>query len=153
MTQKFKQIKIENLDQRFKTMEFGSNPKDGWLKTIRSALNMPLHFLAKKLGVTPQSISQLEQSEKIEAITLRSLRQLAEVMDCELHYAIIPREKSLKKIIERRASQKATALVKEVDKTMALEDQKIDNIEKSIQLLSKDFTENLNTKLWEDERN
>jgi len=148
MTQKFKQIQISNLDDRFKKINFESKPKLGWIKTIRTSLSMPLSFVASKLGVSQQGVAKLEKGEMEETISLKSLRQLAEAMGCEFHYVIIPHGKSLKKIIEKRAEEKARIMVSEVNKTMALEDQEIKNSRNSVKLLAKELSENLNTKLW-----
>jgi predicted DNA-binding mobile mystery protein A len=114
---------------------------------------MPLAFVANKLNISEQSVNQLENNEAFETISLKSLRKLAEAIDCELHYAIIPRERSLEKIINKRAEFKARSIIKEVNKTMELEDQKIENSENSVKLLTKDFAENLNKNLWRDDEN
>lgn len=134
-------------------MCFETKPKNGWIKTIRQALSMPLAFVANKLNISEQSVNQLENNEAFETISLKSLRRLAEAIDCELHYAIIPRERSLQKIIQKRAEFKARLIIKEVNKTMELEDQKIENSENSVKLLTKDFTENLNKNLWRNDEN
>jgi predicted DNA-binding mobile mystery protein A len=144
MTKRLKQIQLQNLDNHFKKMCFETKPKNGWIKTIRQALSMPLAFVANKLNISEQSVNQLENNEAFETISLKSLRRLAEAIDCELHYAIIPRERSLQKIIKNRAEFKARLIIKEVNKTMELEDQKIENSENSVKLLTKDFAENLN---------
>lgn len=153
MTKRLKQIQLQNLDNHFKKMCFESKPKNGWIKTIRQALSMPLAFVANKLNISEQSVNQLENNEAFETISLKSLRRLAEAIDCELHYAIIPRERSLQKIIKKRAEFKARLIIKEVNKTMELEDQKIENSENSVKLLTKDFTENLNKNLWRNDEN
>jgi len=153
MTKRLKQIQLQNLDNHFKKMCFESKPKNGWIKTIRQALSMPLTFVANKLNISEQSVNQLENNEAFETISLKSLRKLAEAIDCELHYAIIPRERSLQKIIKKRAEFKARLIIKEVNKTMELEDQKIENSENSVKLLTKDFTENLNKNLWRNDEN
>lgn len=154
MTKRLKQIHLINLDRRFQNMRFELQPKLGWIRTIREALSMPLAYPASKLGTSKQSISQLEKNEITGRITLQSLRQLAESMGCEFHYAIVPHGGSLRAIIEKRAEEKARAAVKEVNKTMSLEDQKIDDPETSIKLLAKEFAEDLNKKLWsEDDEN
>ncbi len=153
MTKRLKQIQLQNLDNHFKKMCFESKPKNGWIKTIRQALSMPLAFVANKLNISEQSVNELENNEAIETISLKSLRRLAEAIDCELHYAIIPRERSLQKIIKKRAEFKARLIIKEVNKTMELEDQKIENSENSVKLLTKDFTENLNKNLWRNDEN
>ncbi len=153
MTKRLKQIQLTNLDSRFAKMSFEPKPKSGWIKTIREALSMPLAFPARKLGISLPSVSRLEKNEIDESITLKSLRQLAAAMNCELHYAIVPHGGSLKKIVEKRAEEKARAAVKEVNKTMSLEDQKIEDPETSIKLLAKEFAENLNKSLWSDDEN
>ena len=153
MTKRLKQIQLQNLDNHFKKMCFESKPKNGWIKTIRQALSMPLAFVANKLYISEQSVNQLENNEAFETISLKSLRRLAEAIDCELHYAIIPRERSLQKIIKNRAEFKARLIIKEVNKTMELEDQKIENSENSVKLLTKDFAENLNKNLWRNDEN
>ena len=153
MTKRLKQIQLQNLDNHFKKMCFETKPKNGWIKTIRQALSMPLAFVANKLNISEQSVNQLENNEAFETISLKSLRRLAEAIDCELHYAIIPRERSLQKIIKKRAEYKARLIIKEVNKTMELEDQKIENSENSVKLLTKDFTENLNKNLWRNDEN
>jgi predicted DNA-binding mobile mystery protein A len=153
MTKRLKQIQLQNLDNHFKKMCFETKPKNGWIKTIRQALSMPLAFVANKLNISEQSVNQLENNEAFETISLKSLRRLAEAIDCELHYAIIPRERSLQKIIKKRAEFKARLIIKEVNKTMELEDQKIENSENSVKLLTKDFAENLNKNLWRNDEN
>ena len=153
MTKRLKQIQLQNLDNHFKKMCFETKPKNGWIKTIRQALSMPLAFVANKLNISKQSVNQLENNEAFETISLKSLRRLAEAIDCELHYAIIPRERSLQKIIKNRAEFKARLIIKEVNKTMELEDQKIENSENSVKLLTKDFAENLNKNLWRNDEN
>jgi len=153
MTKRLKQIQLINLDSRFTKLRFEPKPKNGWIKTIREALLMPLAFPANKLGVSKQSVSRLEKNEIEESITLKSLRQLAEAMGCEFHYAIVPHGGSLRSILEKRAEEKARAVVKEVNKTMVLEDQKIEDPEVSIKLLAKEFAEELNKKLWSDNEN
>lgn len=153
MTKRLKQIQLQNLDNHFKKMCFETKPKSGWIKTIRQALAMPLGYIADKLNISEQSVNQLENNEAFETISLKSLRKLAEAIDCELHYAIIPRERSLQKIIQKRAEFKARLIIKEVNKTMELEDQKIENPENSVKLLTKDFTENLNKNLWRNDEN
>ena len=153
MTKRLKQIQLQNLDNHFKKMCFETKPKNGWIKTISQALSMPLAFVANKLNISEQSVNQLENNEAFETISLKSLRRLAEAIDCELHYAIIPRERSLQKIIKNRAEFKARLIIKEVNKTMELEDQKIENSENSVKLLTKDFAENLNKNLWRNDEN
>lgn len=148
MTQKFKKLLINHLDKGFERVYCEPKPKSGWIKTIRKALSMPLSFPANRLNISPQGFSQLEKSEIEETITLKSLRSIAESMDCELHYSIIPHAKSLNKVIDDRARKRAIEIVGEVDKTMVLEDQNIQNLNESIDDIAKNLSENINSKLW-----
>ena len=148
MTKRLKQLQLTNLDSRFEKMRFEPKPKSGWIKTIREALSMPLAFPAKRLGTSQPSVSRLEKNEIDESITLKSLRQLAAAMNCELHYAIVPHGRSLRKIVEKRAEEKARAMVSDVNNTMSLEDQKIKDPKSSVKFLAKEFAEELNKSLW-----
>ena len=114
---------------------------------------MPLAFPSRKLGISQPSVSRLEKNEIDESITLKSLRQLAAAMNCELHYAIVPQGRSLKKMIEKRAEEKARAMVSDVNNTMSLEDQKIKDTKSSVQLLAKEFAEEPNKILWSSDEN
>lgn len=153
MNKRIKQIQLNNFDARFERMYFEPKPKSGWIRTIREALSMPLSFPAKLLKISVQSVARLEKNEIDETITLKSLRQLAETMGCELHYAIVPQGKSLRKIIEKQAYEKAKLAVTEVNKTMELEKQKIIDSETSIKFLAKEYAENMSKKLWSDDEN
>jgi predicted DNA-binding mobile mystery protein A len=82
---------------------------------------------ASRLGITPASASSLEQSEAAGTISLQSLRRAAEVLDCDLVYALVPR-KSLTTTLERRACAKADEMIGNVHQTMSLEAQGADSL-------------------------
>ena len=153
MTKRLKQIQLANLDRRFDKMRFEPKPKSGWIKTIREALSMPLAFPARKLGISQPSVSRLEKNEIDESITLKSLRQLAAAMNCELHYAIVPHGGSLRNIVEKQAQEKARVMVNDVNNTMSLENQKIKYSKSSVKFLAKEFAEDLNKSLWNYDEN
>ena len=150
MLDKFEKLQIEAHDKKISKIKVQPNPKNGWSNAIRSSMSMPLSFVAKNLGLSTQAIHQLEQSEAEENISLKNLRRLAEAINCELHYALIPKQKSLKKTVEKQALIKAQAIVGNVDATMSLEGQKIKSSKKSVKLLAKELAENPNSKLWND---
>jgi predicted DNA-binding mobile mystery protein A len=100
-------------------------PPQGWIKTIRMALGMTSGVLAQRVGdVSDSAIRKLELAEAEDAITLASLRRVAEALDCELQYALIPRL-PLKKMLSEQASIVAGKQMERVSYTMALEDQKV----------------------------
>ena len=100
-------------------------PPQGWIKTIRMALGMTSSALAQRVGdVSDSAIRKLELAEAEDAITLASLRRVAEALDCELQYALIPRL-PLKQMLSEQASIVAWKQMERVSHTMALEDQKV----------------------------
>ena len=100
-------------------------PPQGWIKTIRMALGMTSSALAQRVGdVSDSAIRKLELAEAEDAITLASLRRVAEALDCELQYALIPRQ-PLKQMLSEQASIVAGKKMERVSHTMALEDQKV----------------------------
>src|SRR3989338_437325 len=148
MTSKFKKLQLEALDKKISKIRFVSRPKNGWIRTIRTSVAMPISFAAQRLNISPQAVFQTEQSEIDETITLKTLRRLAEAMDCHLHYALIPNQKSLKKILEKRSAIKAKNLVYDVDSSMSLENQKVKNSRRSEKILAKELVKNFSSKLW-----
>jgi predicted DNA-binding mobile mystery protein A len=100
-------------------------PAGGWIYAIRTALNMSLPQLAERADKSAQGIKGLETREKTGAITIQSLREVAAALDMELVYAIVPRNKTLKQIVDEKAEEKAKEIVKRTSNTMTLEDQKL----------------------------
>ncbi|MBN2789697.1 MAG: mobile mystery protein A [Candidatus Delongbacteria bacterium] len=99
-------------------------PKSGWINAIRSALNMSLSQLSKKLGMSKQAANQIEQREVEGSITLSGLKKYAEVMNMKFVYGFIPNEGSLENMIEKRAYEIAKDIVNRTSVNMSLEDQK-----------------------------
>jgi predicted DNA-binding mobile mystery protein A len=58
---------------------------------VREAVGLKQVEIAKKIGVTAASYSDLESSEARGAISLSSLARAAEAMDCEVVYFLVPR--------------------------------------------------------------
>lgn len=57
----------------------------------REALLLSTTKVAEKLGLTRAAYSALEQREMEGKVTINSLREAAEALDCELVYALIPK--------------------------------------------------------------
>jgi predicted DNA-binding mobile mystery protein A len=68
-----------------------TTPKGGWIRAVRQARGLSLQGLAKRLGIQRQNVLQFEKSEERGHILLWNLKRIAEAMDCELVYAIIPK--------------------------------------------------------------
>ena len=58
---------------------------------------------------------------------------LAAALDCELVYALVPRQGTMQGLLESRARAQATQRVLQVEHSMALEDQASGNIEEAIE--------------------
>jgi predicted DNA-binding mobile mystery protein A len=97
-------------------------PKGGWIRSLRSALGLAGVDLARRLGIAPSSVAALENSEAAGTVSLNTLRKAAAAMDCDLVYAIVPRS-SIGKVLERRANEKAEAMLRHVGQSMNLEAQ------------------------------
>ncbi len=75
------------------------------------------------MRVRQQSVKDFETAEANDRITIRNLRRIAEAMDCQLVYAIVPKSGTIIDLAEHRARSAATKRVLSVERTMALEDQ------------------------------
>lgn len=106
-------------------------PKEGWIKTIRMALGMPVTALAKRLGVTRGNVYKSEKKELEGGITLRQMEQIAAAMKCKFVYGIVPHSQfeSVQDMINWQAKKKALEIVKRTSVHMALEAQEL-SIEK-----------------------
>ena len=80
-------------------------PSAGWITATRRAIGVSANTLADRMGTTRATVARLEQREAIEEISLKSLRMMAEALDCSLLYALVPRQP-----LEERARQRAAEL-------------------------------------------
>lgn len=121
----FPKLKRRQLDatlHRWRAADLAPRPASGWIRAIREALGMTATHLAGRLGVTPSTVTRLEQSEADETISLATLRRAAAALDCELRYALVPRQ-SLEQVLESRAEAVAREQMATVAHSMALEAQ------------------------------
>ena len=66
-----------------------------WLKRAREGLFLSADRVARKLGVSRAAYSKYEANEKSGAISLATLARAAEALDCELVYAIRPKNRKI----------------------------------------------------------
>ncbi|MEI6596204.1 MAG: mobile mystery protein A [Bacteroidota bacterium] len=116
-------------------------PPTGWIKAIRNSLGMSMLQLGKKLSVTKQGIQDIEKREKDGSVTIKSLKEIARVLDMQLVYGFIPNDGSLDALIERKAKDLASKIVLRTSNTMKLEDQ--ENTKKRIDNAIKERTEEI----------
>jgi predicted DNA-binding mobile mystery protein A len=136
MKSEFRELRVNQIDRSlepFAGTQAVRRPQRGWLRSVREALGISMRDVARKMRKTPQTVASFEKSEASDRITLQTLRHYAEVMDCELVYAIVPKFGSLKQLGEKRARQTAEKDVRAVEHTMALEDQATNGIHDKIE--------------------
>lgn len=97
-------------------------PRGGWLKAIRTALGITTRQFAARVGLAHSTIVEAEQGEGAGTISLNQLRRLADALDCDLRYVLVPRT-PLAARIDAQAESKARERVASIAHTMALEAQ------------------------------
>jgi predicted DNA-binding mobile mystery protein A len=98
-------------------------PPIGWIKAIRNGIGMSMEQLGKKLSITKQGVMDIEKREKEGAVTIKSMKEIAKAMNMQFVYGFVPNAGSLEQMIETRALEIATKIVKRTSTTMKLEDQ------------------------------
>lgn len=136
MKAQFRQLRLRQLAKSLEAFEAAKSvvrPKRGWLRAIREALGLTLTEVGKAIAATPSHLQALENSEAHERITLNTLKRVAAAMGCQLVYAIVPQSGTLVETDEKRALREATARVRAVEHTMALEDQAVGGVPEKIE--------------------
>jgi predicted DNA-binding mobile mystery protein A len=127
-------------------------PPAGWLRSIREALGMTSAVLGERLGMTASGARKLEQAEAADAITLSTLRRVAEALDCELQYAIVPR-RPLRQMRWQQALRLAEQWQQCSSRTMALEAQPIASpsaaADERLKALAEEILRTSGTRLWD----
>jgi predicted DNA-binding mobile mystery protein A len=119
-------LKLSQLDDTLRTVAARpspARPRGGWLKSVREALGITTRQFAARVGLAHSTVVEAEQGEVAETISLAQLRRLADALDCELYYVLIPRT-PLSERVDAQAERKARERVAGVAHTMALEAQR-----------------------------
>lgn len=155
MKKGFQELKRKQLDEKLSALRHGKVPEvpqEGWVKAIRTALGMPSGALAKRIGVTQSAVTQFEASEAAETITLSSLKKIAQGLECDLAYALVPKT-SLADTMNEQALRRARSTVDSLTVSMELEDQGISEQEKRRRLeeITRDLLARQGPGFWEAE--
>jgi predicted DNA-binding mobile mystery protein A len=96
------------LDERLLALgaHVGAVPPHGWIATLRRALGMTSADVARRMGISQQRASQLEEGERDGSLRLSTLRRAAAALECHLLYVLVPDE-SLETMVRRHARAKA----------------------------------------------
>ena len=142
---------LEKLNQAALKFQSSAIPSEGWIRTARKALDMSAAQLGRRLGKTRALVSNTEKAELDGGVTLKTMRSMAEAVNCRFVYAFVP-EESAETIIRRRAREKAKQRVMEASSHMALEQQTISQsqIEFEIERLAENILREQPGYLWDD---
>jgi len=126
-------------------------PPKGWIRASRDVLGMNGRQLADRLGVTRQRSYQIENQECGGSLTLKTMRRIAEPLDCVFVYGLVPRT-SLEDIVRNRAEKVAVKRLAWADHTMGLEGQGLEPEKNKKVLIDmiEELVETLPKKLWDD---
>jgi len=97
-------------------------PPKGWIRAIRDALGMTAKQLASRLGVAQQAVARIEKDEFSGSVTIKTMRRIAECLDCVFVYGFVPR-KSLAETVACQAKKVAGHHLSQASQTMSLENQ------------------------------
>jgi predicted DNA-binding mobile mystery protein A len=89
--------------------------------------------LASRLGVSQQAVADLERNEMHDTIKLESLRRVADALDCDFVYFLVPR-KPLEDEVRAQARRKAESRVAAVAHQGRLEDQRVNAADTEAQI-------------------
>ncbi|MDE0498381.1 MAG: mobile mystery protein A [Acidimicrobiaceae bacterium] len=115
------------LDQRFGRhgdLADLAPPPQGWVRTLRDSLGMTSGDLARRMGVHPSRISAIERGERERTLKLDTLIRVADAMQCDLVYALVPRT-SLNGMVADQARRSAVKHACSVMAHSRLEDQEV----------------------------
>ncbi len=117
-------LQRNQMDQRLNQIRriLPAEPRIGWIRAIRTALNMSAVQLSNRLGITRQAIAAYEKEEQAGSITVSTLRKVAEAMNCTAVITFIPK-KPLNKLVQEQATRRAEEIVGRVDLHMKMEKQ------------------------------
>ncbi len=94
---------------------------------------MSARQLAGRTGKSKTSVLSAERNEASGTVQLDTPQNLADALDCDVVYALVPRT-SLRERLERQACMIASQTVGRVSASMELEDQAVSDVERARQV-------------------
>jgi len=128
---------FQNLDQQVEPflkpeIKSYSELEKGRLKEARTALFLSTDSVAKKLGISRQSYNQFEISEANGSISLENLNKMAEAMNCELVYAIRPKN-------QKPFSSTVWKILSDAAAPYSISPRNLNSLDRSISAIAKNF--------------
>lgn len=142
-----------NLDRQFCEIRLHAftKPPAGWVRTVREALGLTTRQLAKRMHKAQPGITALEKNETTESITLKSLREAAAALDCQLVYALVPND-SLEATVRRQARKAAEYRLRRLNHSIETSNRDLQDAERVAELerLTEKFLQSRGGRLWDD---
>ena len=106
--------------------------------------------LGKRVGLAQSRISLIEKGEINDSITLSTLRKVADGLECELVYFLVPKDDSLSKLREKQAYKNARSIDSYAEKHMSLEAQNTSKQyqEENIEKLKQSYLQSWARNFW-----
>ena len=125
-------------------------PRTGWIRAIRESLGMTTTQLAKRLNMPQSALLRLEQREAKGTVSLHTLERVAKALQCQMVYALVP-ENSLEELLDKQTKIAAQRIVGRVSHSMALEEQKVSQLESSTQAdeLARELKDKMDSQIWD----
>ncbi len=115
-----------DLDSQFAKIgeiERFSRPPTGWIRAIRQAIGMSQAELGNRLDITQGAVGQLEGREADGSATLSTMARVADQLDCDFVYAVVPRgDRTLEQVVGDKARSVAYADVMPLIEAQKLDD-------------------------------
>lgn len=110
---------------------------------------MTATHLGSRLGVTRQAVLDLERREVEATASLAALARAADAMECDLVYAVVPRQ-PVGEILQSRARAIAAARLKGVAHSMGLEAQSVPSpeLDRQVEDLAAQILRDLPRDFW-----
>jgi predicted DNA-binding mobile mystery protein A len=139
-----KELRLAQMDavlQDAASHSLPQRPPAGWLRAIRETLGMTSAVLAHRLEITASGLRKLS-----------TLRRVAEALDCELQYTLVPRQ-PLREMRRQQALRLAQQWQQRAGRTMALEAQPIDSpsegAQQRLEAMAQEILRTSGTRLWD----
>lgn len=123
-----RRLQVELLDQKlqaFQSLQEESAPATGWIRFVRQSIGMSLRQLGERMGIRPQSVSDIEHREADGKVTLATLREAADALDMRVVYAFVPKQGTMSDMVRRQARKLAEDAVARTSISMSLEEQAV----------------------------
>lgn len=122
-----KNIQIKQVDKMVAGLSSQKNvrrPTRGWLNLIRTSLGMSARSLGERIGLSQSRIALIEKGEIEGTLTLNTLEKVAEGLNCDVVYYLVPKQgDTLEGLREHQALKKAASLNNYTEVHMSLEQQ------------------------------